>query len=286
MCRYLQIPQCCLTFILVVVTFGFCVQVQGECTTQCPSDPPYLNVTITTDNTYRYITTYQCPPYANPQWTNPANACANEVTYTIPLKPKYATVTISVAKTARMFRRIRYLSANPAPILSALGVMTNGVNMYGVGSPCGFSSPCPPRGPTRYVDAVDSEGHTVDQCGGHADPRGSYHIHSGVNLHGASNRTACSLPVDVVGEHSQLLGWVFDGFGIYGEFSENGTVPTDLDACGGHTHEIDGEDVYHYHLPHVDQYPWTIGCFRGCPVVSNNPRELSFTETDPQYGCS
>ena len=33
----------------------------------------------------------------------------------------------------------------------------------------------------------------------------------------------------------------------------NGIVPTDLDECGGHTHEIDGEMTYHYHLP--DHFP-------------------------------
>ena len=191
---------------------------------------------------------------------------------------------IPVAETAQIFNGTRYLSEDPSPILSALGVMINGVNLYGVGSPCGFSSFCPPTGPTKYVDAVDAEGHTVDQCGGHADPIGTYHMHSGLYLHSASNRTACSLPVDVVGEHSKLLGWAFDGFGIYGEFSENGQVPTDLDACSGHTHAIDGKDVYHYHLPHVDQYPWTIGCFKGCPRVSNN-NQLEFIRDDPQYGC-
>jgi len=41
---------------------------------------------------------------------------------------------------------------------------------------------------------------------------------------------------DVPGEHSQLLRWLFDGYGIYGQFLLNGVVPDDLDECGGHTH--------------------------------------------------
>ena len=203
----------------------------------------------------------------------------------MPLKPKYAKVPVPVAKTEGMYNNIRYLSNDPTPILGALGVMINGVNLFGVGSPCGFGSACPPDGLSNYVDAVDSEGHTLDTCGGHASPMGDYHIHSAENLHNASSRMACSLPADVEGEHSQLLGWAFDGFGVYGEFSEDGKVPTNLDACGGHTHEINGEDVYHYHLPHVDQYPWTIGCFKGCPVVSNNRRQLSYAESNSEYGC-
>ena len=256
------------------------------CDERCPFDPPYLDVTISTDSTYRYVTTYRCPPYDNPNWSNPAHACAEEITYSIPLQPKLASVDIPVATIAQVYNNITYLAEDPAPILSALGVLVNGVNVFGVGSPCGFSAPCPPTGPTEYVDAVEAEGYTTDQCGGHAAPTGHYHIHSGLYLHGDSNRTACSLPVDSCGEHSELLGWAFDGFGIYGEFSINGAVPTDLDACSGHTHDIDGTSIYHYHLPHVDKFPWTIGCFKGCPEVSNAPRHLRFTTTDSQYGCS
>ena len=77
---------------------------------------------------------------------------------------------------------------------------------------------------------------------------------------------------------------MFDGFGLYGRYSLNETVPTDLDECGGHTHEIDGEMTYHYHLP--DHFPWTIGCYKGCPEISNNEMELSFVNSDPDYGCS
>lgn len=256
-----------------------------RCTTTCPSALPYLNITISTDNTYRYVTTFQCPPYSNPGWTNPNSACAVQVTYKLPLNPKFAKIPIPVAQTAGMYNSIRYLSNNPTPILGALGVMVNGVNLFGVGSPCGFRAPCPPTGLSNYVDAVISEGHTLDTCGGHPSPTGEYHIHSAETLHTANGRLACSLPADVEGEHSKLLGWAFDGFGIYGEYSENGKVPAQLDACGGHTHEINGENVYHYHLPHEDQYPWTIGCFKGCPQVSNNQRQLIYAETDTQYGC-
>ena len=40
--------------------------------------------------------------------------------------------------------------------------------------------------------------------------------------------------------------------------------------------------TYHYHIP--DQFPWIIGCFKGCPRVANNQGQLSFADgTD--YGC-
>ena len=183
---------------------------------------------------------------------------------------------------------------DPAPILGSLGVLINGVSVFGVGSPCGFSSKCPNQGaPTDYVDAVESEGHTVDFCeghtvdfcSGHVSPTGHYHIHSGINLITAEERERCVLPADVEGEHSKLLGWMFDGFGLYGRYSQGGLIPTNLDECSGHTHEIDGVMIYHYHLPN-GKFPWTIGCFKGSPIVSNNPRELGFIDSDPKYGCT
>ena len=60
----------------------------------------------------------------------------------------------------------------------------------------------------------------------------------------------------------------------------DGKVPTDLDECGGHTHKLDGVEVYHYHLP--DEFPWIIGCFTGCPEVSNNRNEFRDLS---KYGC-
>ena len=276
---------------MTVLTFSVTVAQRppAGCTTaeQCVKQPPYNNVTITTDSTYRYVTTTECPPYKNPQWTNPSYACTRHTTYKIPMHPKLPTVasSIPVGEWLGYYDGILYLKEDPPPILGALGILTNGVNLFGVGSPCGFSSKCPQNGGlSKYVDAVSSEGHTTDQCGGHADPNHNYHVHSqtGFNASKPDGRQDCVLAKDTPGEHSDLLGWLFDGFGIYGQFSENGEVPKDLDECGGHTHEIDGVLVYHYHFPYPSQFPWTIGCFKGCPEISNNEHEFSgFTK----YGC-
>lgn len=46
---------------------------------------------------------------------------------------------------------------------------------------------------------------------------------------------------------------------------------------------IDGEMMYHYNFP--DEFPWIIGCFKGCLLVENNPRELAFANNG-DYGCS
>ena len=38
----------------------------------------------------------------------------------------------------------------------------------------------------------------------------------------AELQEACQLPVDGAKQHSQLLGWMFDGYGLYGYLSLNG----------------------------------------------------------------
>ena len=250
---------------------------------------PFHNVTITTDENFRYITTTQCPPYDNPMWQNPSSACRKEVTYKIPLHPTRPTTTdsIPVGEPLESYNGILYLKEDPQPILGRLGVLLNGVNIYGVAIPCRSNSqaPCPEddsQAPSEIVDAVEATGHTTDQCAGHPSRNGAYHIYSNLGFNDTTGRQTCKLPVDTPGQHSQLLGWIFDGYGIYGQFSENGEVPTDLDECGGHTHDIDGVEVYHYHFPYPSQFPWNIGCFKGCPEASNNQMQFS---TLSQYGC-
>ena len=227
----------------------------------CPMEGPFHNVMTIVDENFRYITTFQCPPYDNPMWSNPNSACMVEKTYKIPLHPTRPTNvdSIPVGEGLRSYQGILYLKEDPRPIFGSLGVLINGVNIFGVGSPCGFGSPCPEddqQAPSLYVDAVESEGHTTDQCAGHSSPTGEYHVHSNLGFNSSAGRHECKLPIDTLGEHSELLGWMFDGYGIYGQLSENGLVPTDLDECGGHTHNINGSLIYHYHFPYPSQFPW------------------------------
>ncbi|MGA7397215.1 MAG: YHYH protein [Solirubrobacterales bacterium] len=89
----------------------------------------------------------------------------------------------------------------------------------------------------------------LDACGGHIDPSGYYHWHFGAesiqtNLDDADTGLICDVTQDV----EAPIGLAFDGYVIYGP-EEDGAVPSDLDACGGHVSDTDefGE-VYHYHL--------------------------------------
>jgi len=108
----------------------------------------------------------------------------------------------------------------------------------------------------RGEDAVAHE--IQDSCQGHPEKGGAYHYHSLTSCLEAQCK-----------EHSALVGYAFDGFGIYGHCGENGKILTnaDLDSCHGHTHEItwDGKKqrLYHYHA--TWEYPYTVGCYRGKP---------------------
>jgi hypothetical protein len=116
-----------------------------------------------------------------------------------------------------------------------------------------------------FFNAVDERGkdavaHEIqDSCQGHPERHGAYHYHS---------VTSC---LDDKGKgHSALVGYAFDGFGIYGHRGEKGQELTnaDLDACHGHTHAVEwgGKTVKFYHYHATWEYPYTLGCFRGTPT--------------------
>jgi hypothetical protein len=118
-------------------------------------------------------------------------------------------VTPKYIKTAQNFGR------------GGIGVAFNGVNYD-------------PPAPTHAILAA----HTIaplDDHGGHVNPHGGYHYHAA---------TGSTKEVVQEDEHSPLLGYALDGFGIYALLNKNKKQPTDLDDCGGHEDETRG---YHYH---------------------------------------
>jgi YHYH protein len=104
-----------------------------------------------------------------------------------------------------------------------------------------------------------------DACNGHPERNGSYHYH---------DYSPCLKDTTGdAGQHSAVVGYMLDGFAIFGLKGEGGKELTnaDLDECHGHSHavEIDGEKrvAYHYHF--TREYPYSIGCFKGVPQNSN-----------------
>lgn len=126
-----------------------------------------------------------------------------------------------------------------------------------------------------FADApsVLDTGHmpALDTCGGHVDPGGWYHWHataSDINTvyEAEEVEATCS---HVQQDHSAVFGYAFDGFAIVGTQDADGTVPTDLDACGGHIGVVDGqgEPVYHYHAR--EKFPNLPTCLVGAVAQDN-----------------
>lgn len=113
-------------------------------------------------------------------------------------------------------------------------------------------------------NALDARGENalaheiLDACQGHPQRSGLYHYHG---------KSPCQDDTASENEHSILIGYAFDGFGIYGYHGEDGRLlsSADLDVCHGHVGPvlIDGQlqTSYHYHA--TPDYPYTVSCFRG-----------------------
>lgn len=113
----------------------------------------------------------------------------------------------------------------------------------------------------------DGPAHEVqDSCNGHPDPISRYHYHGWSPCIPDSGAEADG--------HSDLAGYILDGFGIYGPNGEDGKplATADLDECHGHTHEIvwDGKPVEMYHYHFTADFPYTISCYRGTPIQLAN----------------
>ena len=114
-------------------------------------------------------------------------------------------------------------------------------------------------GPGR--DAVAHE--TQDQCQGHPQQSGVYHYHS---------VSSCVDNKHEQDGHSSLVGYMVDGFGIYGHEGEGGKTlsSADLDECHGHTHAVMWDCkmvvMYHYHATWISPIPQA-----ACAAAINYP---------------
>jgi hypothetical protein len=130
-------------------------------------------------------------------------------------------------------------SSSPTCVsLGSIGVTTNGVVIYNAVD-------------GRGEDAVARE--ILDEFGGHP-AQDAYHYHF------IPDRLDNEVMLD---GHSGVIGYMNDGFPIYGYRGVGGIemANNDLDQCHGHNHGVLG---YHYHA--TIEYPYTIGCYAGTPI--------------------
>lgn len=107
----------------------------------------------------------------------------------------------------------------------------------------------------------DAAAHEIqDACDGHPQMDGIYHYHS---------FSPC-IKTTPAPNSSQLVGYALDGFGIYVEYGADGKMLTnnDLDANHGRTSTVEwnGKKVEIYHYDVTQEYPYTIGAFKGTPL--------------------
>lgn len=143
--------------------------------------------------------------------------------------------------------------------LGAIGYTVNGVAIFN-----GLDA--------ENRDAVAHE--MQDQCDGHPERTGQYHYHSG---------SRCVL-AKAIGT-STLYGYALDGFGIYIERTADGGLLTNasLDVCHGRTSTVlfNGKRRKMYHYVVTSEYPYTLGCYRGTPVVTNSTTQASNNQGTP-----
>jgi hypothetical protein len=126
----------------------------------------------------------------------------------------------------------------------AIGVTTNGVVIFNASD-------------ARGEDAVARE--IIDEFGGHP-ARSNYHYHF------IPERLDSESLID---GHSGIVGYINDGFPIYGYRGEGGVEVSNsnLNRCHGHIH---GSLGYHYHA--TIEYPYTVGCYHGTPTSNSSGR--------------
>lgn len=127
----------------------------------------------------------------------------------------------------------------------------------------------------------------IDDCDGHPGPGGQYHYHGlpsclvtyatgGTPTVQSVTSTAGTTTLPVVETNAAsrkplILGFAFDGFGIYDNIAMNGKVipVSSLDACNGIFSPVPGylHGIYHYVLENVKGVRSSISCYHG--VVSS-----------------
>ncbi len=185
--------------------------------------------------------------------------------YTLPSTPKYTTTTTTT---------------NQGPI----GVLLDGAALYNPYE-ANHSTVATSDNFVARVNGVSAS--FLDDCDGHPGPGGQYHYHGlptclvayatgsteqVSSVASTSGGTTAAVNEDTVAsKRPVILGFAFDGFGIYDNVAMNGSLVgvSKLDACNGIFSPVPGypQGVYHYVLENVKGARSSIGCYHG--VVSS-----------------
>lgn len=111
---------------------------------------------------------------------------------------------------------------------------------------------------------------TLDETAGHIDPGGWYHWHgTSTDIASVYNKASLDATCGLAQSASAQFGYAYDGFAMFGTADADGTIPSDVDACGGHTGPTSAlpEDEYHYHA--TTDFPNLPNCLTGVQAEDN-----------------
>jgi len=194
----------------------------------------------TTGEITKTLTQEDCAAAANP------NVGVEYQNYCVECLPSYVTgITQTYVFPVTPVKLTSSISFGMGP--SATGPSVRGVAFNGVR----FDAPAP-------VNAILSA-YTLapfDDAGGHINLAAGYHYHAATGL--TTKIAQCD-------NHAPMIGYALDGHGIYAHENEDGSVPSDLDACFGHYDDTRG---YHYHVDEAGNNNF-INCIYGAYVTTN-----------------
>lgn len=155
-----------------------------------------------------------------------------EMVYLIPADPRLSGSTTTVA----------------VPDVPYSGISLDGLPL----------APAPPATVMGNMAALPA----LDPCGGHPEPDGPFHWHLTphevnhvLDAQGIRSDVRCSAIAQV---SDDVIAYAADGFPVYGSQDSDGTEPSDLDECHGHSTDAG----YHYHVS-ATEAPNNLTCLKG-----------------------
>jgi len=189
----------------------------------------YGATSITNDGTWIYVKTKDLPDHKSPYYS-PTHSLYEDYRgttfggYTFSKNPNSI---IEQSGTFKIPLNPAVNTAHPATPLGPIGIALNGVPFFNQ-----YAGPNQP---------LTGEMASFDKFYGHPQQSGMYHYH-----------VEPLYLTTVKSTKSGLMGFLLDGFPVYGPKEENGTEVTSsmLDAYHGHTHStLDYPNgIYHYHF--------------------------------------
>ena len=189
-------------------------------------------VTVTLEGTNVVLKSNTVPDHKSPYW-GVGNALYEAPQAGMVVNPN---LIVSQTLTLRVPMSPAVATTSDTP-LGPIGMAVNGVplfNQYAAG-----------RSPLAAEIA------TFDRYDGHPQNTGQYHYHMEPFWLTTGNGA------------SSLIGVLLDGFPVYGPKETDGSTPSGLDSCNGHTHATAdvATGIYHYHVTTAS--PYISGCFKG-----------------------